>query len=59
MGVADGTADVVWAAGVALAVVVAVQVCSFKGPARETDQKWAKRPCRHVTAANAGSKSVF
>ena len=35
------------------------QVCSFKGPARETDQKWAKRPCRHVTAANAGSKSVF
>ena len=49
MGVADGTADVVWAAGVVWAVVAAAGVL-IQRPCMRNGSEMGKEACRHVTA---------
>jgi hypothetical protein len=51
MGVADGTADVVWAAGVVWAVVAAAGVL-IQRPCMRNGSEMGKEACRHVTAVN-------
>ena len=48
---ADGTADVVWAAGVVWAVVAAAGVL-IQRPCMRNGSEMGKEACRHVTAVN-------
>ena len=55
---ADGTTDVVWAAGVVWAVVVAAGV-PIQRPCMRNGSEMGKEACRHVIAVNDRTKECF
>ena len=58
MGVADGTADVVWAPGVVWAVVVAAGVL-IQRSCTQNGSEMDKEACRHVATSTFGAEECF
>ena len=58
MGVADGTADVVWAPGVVWAVVVAAGVL-IQESCTQNGSEMSREACRHVATSTIGAEECF